>query len=128
MRGDLSSPDTLGPALRDVDSVYLMWPGIPVEPAVVDAIAGHAKRVVYLSADVAELADGEEATIYHQEIERLIRKSGREVRWEEPPLETARAELTAAWGNAAFVEARLAAWKAFVDSPERVTDTVERLL
>jgi hypothetical protein len=26
------------------------------------------------------------------------------------------------------VEARLRAWESFVDSPERVTDTVERLL
>ncbi|WP_461084088.1 NmrA family NAD(P)-binding protein [Streptomyces deserti] len=212
VRGDLSSAKTLEPALRGVESVYLMWPGIPVEPSVVEAIAGHAKRVVYLSTDVADLADGEQATIFHQEMERLIRKSGmswtflraidfatntlvwadqvrrgvvrwpygqasrsliherdiadvavhvltspghdggkyvitgpesithaeqvriigevvgREVRWEELPLEAARKQLTAAWGNAEFVEARLKAWRAFVDSPERVTDTVEQLL
>jgi uncharacterized protein YbjT (DUF2867 family) len=48
-RGDLSSPETLEPALHDVDAVYLMWPGIPVEPRVVKAIAQHAKRIVYLS-------------------------------------------------------------------------------
>lgn len=212
VRGDLSSPETLEPALRGVESVYLMWPGIAVEPRVVEAIAGHAKRVVYLSTDVDDLADGEQATSFHQEIERLIRKSGmswtflrpidfatntlgwadqvrkgvvrwpygqsarsliherdiadvavhvltsaghdgaryvltgpeaithaeqvriigeavgREVRWEDLPVETAREQLTAAWGNAAFVEARLKAWGAFVDSPERVTDTVEMLL
>ncbi|WP_406311445.1 NmrA family NAD(P)-binding protein [Streptosporangium sp. NBC_01639] len=212
VRGDLSSPETLEPALRDVDGVYLMWPGIPVEPRVVEVIAGHTKRVAYLSADVADLADGERPAIFHQEIERLIRKSslawtfvraidfatntlawagqirqgvvrmpygqarrsliherdiaavavqaltsdghegaayvitgpesltqadqvriigeaiGREVRWEELPPEVAREQLTAAWGNAEFVEARLRAWRAFVDTPERVTDTVERLL
>lgn len=212
VRGDLSSAATLEPALRDVESVYLMWPGLPVDPLVVRTIAEHGKRVVYLSTDVADIADGEQPSSYHQEIERLIRNSGarwtflrpidfatntlgwagqirqgvvrwpygrasrsliherdiadvavhvltsaghdraryvltgpesithaeqvriigeeagREVRWEDLPLETAREQLTAAWGNAAFVEARLKAWGTFVDSPERVTDTVERLL
>lgn len=212
VRGDLSLPETLEPALRDVDAVYLMWPGIRVEPRVVESIAEYAKRVVYLSADVADLADGEQPVIFHQEIERLISKSslgrtfvraidfatntlvwagqirqgvvrmpygqaarsliherdiaavavqaltsdghesaayvitgpesltqadqvriigeavGREVRWDELPLEVAREQLTAAWGDAEFVEARLRAWRAFVDTPERVTDTVERLL
>ncbi|MER6947534.1 NmrA family NAD(P)-binding protein [Nonomuraea sp. NPDC000554] len=211
-RGDLSSPSTLEPALRDVESVYLMWPRLPVQPGVVDAIARHARRVVYLSTDVPDLEDGEQPTIFHQEIERQIRKSGlrwtflrpidfatntlgwadqvrqgvvrwpygqasrsliherdiaavavhvltsaghdragyvltgpeslthaeqvriigeaigREVRWEDLPPETAREQLTAAWGDAEFVAARLKAWAGFVDSPERVTDTVERLL
>lgn len=210
--GDLASPRTLEPALRDVRSVYLMWPGIAVRPEVIEMIARHAEHVVYLSADVADLADGEPATVFHQEIERLIRKSGlrwtfvraidfaantlgwadqirqgtvrlpygraarsviherdvadvvvhvltsaghdgaryvitgpeslpqaelariigevigRPVRWEEPSLEEARERLTAAWGDARFVEARLRAWAGFVDTPERVTDTVERLL
>jgi uncharacterized protein YbjT (DUF2867 family) len=53
---------------------------------------------------------------------------GRDVRWEELPLEIARKQLTAAWGNAGFAEARLKAWASFVQSPERVTDEVERLL
>jgi uncharacterized protein YbjT (DUF2867 family) len=211
-RGDLSSPHTLVAALRDVDSVYLMWPGLAVEPRVVELLAEHVRRVVYLSADVPDLADGEQPTIFHQEIERLIRQSeltwtfvraidfatntlgwadqikrgvvclpygqasrsliherdiadvvvhvlssdghdgaryvitgpesitqaeivgiigeaiGRDVRWEELPLEIARKQLTAAWGNAGFVDARLKAWASFVESPERVTDTVERLL
>ncbi|GLX38464.1 nucleotide-diphosphate-sugar epimerase [Streptomyces roseochromogenus] len=213
VRGDLSAPETLEPALRDVESVYLMWPGLPVvDPRVVETIARHAERVVYLSTDVADLAEGEQATSYHQEIERLIRNSGlgwtflraidfatntlgwadqvrqgvvrwpygqasrsliherdiadvavrvltspghdgaryvltgpesithaeqvriigeavgRDVRWEDLPVEAAREALTAAWGNAEFVDARLRAWGRFVDAPERVTDTVERLL
>ena len=212
VRGDLSSPETLTPALRDVGSVYLMWPGLRVEPRVVEAIAEHAERVVYLSADVPDLADSEEPVIFHQEIERLIRRSGlrwtfvraidfatntlrwagqirqgvvrlpygqasrsliherdiaevvahvltsdghdearyvitgpesipqvelvgiigeavgRGVRWEELPLDRARDELTEAWGDAELVAARLRAWADLVDSPERVTDTVERLL
>jgi len=210
--GDLSSPETLTAALHGADSVYLMWPGLPVEPRVVGIIAEHAERVVYLSADVPDLADGEQPTTFHQEIERLIRRSslnwtfvraidfatntlrwaeqikqgvvrlpygqasrsliherdiadvvahvltsdghdgaryvitgpesipqaelvriigeviGRDVRWEDLPLDRAREELTAAWGDAGFVDARLRAWAALVDSPERVTDTVPRLL
>ncbi|MEU3460602.1 NmrA family NAD(P)-binding protein [Streptomyces sp. NPDC006733] len=212
VRGDLTSPQSLKAALRGVERVYLMWPGIPADPRAVEAIAEHARHMVYLSTDVADLADGERATSFHQEIERQIRASGRawtflraidfatntlgwadqirqgvvrwpygrasrsliherdiadvaslvltsdghegaryvltgpesithaeqvriigeavgrEVRWEDLPPETARAQLTAAWGNPAFVEARLAAWRSFVDTPERVTDTVERLL
>jgi uncharacterized protein YbjT (DUF2867 family) len=212
LSGDLTSPQTLVPALREVDRVFLVWPGLPVDPGVVDAIADHASRVVYLSTDVSDLADDEPPTSFHQEIELLIRKSGlswtfvrpidfatntlawagqiregvvrlpygrasrsliherdiaevvthvltspghdgakyvitgpesipqaelariigqvigRDVRWEDLPLDAAREQLTAAWGNAEFVEARLNAWGSFVESPERVTDTVERLL
>ncbi|MYW00182.1 NmrA family NAD(P)-binding protein [Streptomyces sp. SID3343] len=212
VRGDLSSPRTLEAALRGVHGVYLMWPGLPVQPRVVEAIAEHAKQVVYLSTDVTDLADGEQPTSFHQEIERQIRQSGldwtflraidfatntlgwadqirqgvvrwpyglaarslvherdiadvavrvlttsghaggkyvltgpeaithadqvriigeaigRDVRWEDLPPENARRQLTAAWGNAAFVDARLAAWRSFVHTPERVTDTVELLL
>lgn len=212
VRGDLSSPETLTTALRDVESVYLMWPGLPVEPRLVEIIAEHAERVVYLSADVPDLVDGEQPAIFHQAIERLIRESGlnwtfvraidfatntlnwaeqikqgvvrlpygqasrsliherdiaevvahvltsdghdeakylitgpesipqaelvriigeaigRDVRWEDLPSNQAREELTEAWGDAEFVDARLRAWAALVDSPERVTDIVERLL
>jgi hypothetical protein len=120
--GDLSSPQSLAAAVGDVDSVYLMWPGIPLQPRVVEVLATRAKRVVCLSTDVVDLADGEQATSYHQEIERL-RCGGRICRQKK-----ARKQLTATWGNAQFVEARLKAWASFVESPERVTDTVERLL
>ncbi|MFJ7247844.1 NmrA family NAD(P)-binding protein [Kitasatospora sp. NPDC098652] len=211
--GDLAAPESLTAALDGgVDGVYLMWPGIPVQPRVVELIAEHAERVVYLSTDVPDLADDEPAVVFHQEIERLIRRSGTawafvraidfagnvlgwadqvrtgmvrwpygrarrslvherdiadvavraltedghdggkyvvtgpeslahaelvriigeelgtEVRWEELAPETAREQLTAAWGNAAFVESRLRAWESFTREPERVTDTVEQVL
>jgi uncharacterized protein YbjT (DUF2867 family) len=76
VRADLSSPPSVAAALGGVERVYLMWPGIAVQPGVVEAIAEHAKRVVYLSADVADLADDEQPTIFHQEIERLISWDG----------------------------------------------------
>ncbi|MER6574672.1 NAD(P)H-binding protein [Nonomuraea sp. NPDC001023] len=214
VRGDLTVPETLEPALRDVESVFLLWPGYSeaATAGAVTALARHARRVVYLSADVEDLADGEEPTLFHQSVERLIRHSGlawtflrpggfaantlgwaaqirqgvvrwpfgqavralihekdiaavathvltsaghtggryvlsgpeqltqaeqvriigevagHEVRWEEQPLDEARAHLTAAWGDPGFVEAALKGWGAAVDNPERVTDTVERLL
>ncbi|MEU8320856.1 NAD(P)H-binding protein [Nonomuraea sp. NPDC048881] len=214
VRGDLTVPETLEPALRDVESVFLLWPGYSeaATAGAVTALARHARRVVYLSADVEDLADGEEPTLFHQSVERLIRHSGlawtflrpggfaantlgwaaqirqgvvrwpfgqavralihekdiaavaahvltsaghtggkyvlsgpeqltqaeqvriigevagHEVRWEEQPLDEARAHLTAAWGDPGFVEAALKGWGAAVHNPERVTDTVERLL
>ncbi|MBB6346592.1 uncharacterized protein YbjT (DUF2867 family) [Nonomuraea muscovyensis] len=53
---------------------------------------------------------------------------GREVRWEEPPPAAAREELLAAWGDPEAVDDALAAWASFAGTPERVTDTVQRLL
>ncbi|WAL69078.1 NmrA family NAD(P)-binding protein [Amycolatopsis cynarae] len=212
VRGDLSDPDSVARAVHGVDAVFLIWPGIAVEPRTVKAIITGVRQVVYLSTDVADLADGEPATSFHQEIERLIRDSGvrwtflrpidfaanmlawsgqvrqgvvrwpyaraarsliherdiaeaaatvltigghdgaryvltgpealthaelagiigevigRPVRWEEQDPGQAYAELAAAWGNPGFAAARLAAWKSFVETPERVTDTVPRLL
>ncbi len=66
VKGDLSSPETLERAARGVDAVYLMWPGLPVDSRAVDAIARSARHVVYLSTDVADLADGEPAASFGQ--------------------------------------------------------------
>jgi uncharacterized protein YbjT (DUF2867 family) len=61
-------------------------------------------------------------SITHAGQVRIIGEAiGRDVRWEDLPPETAREQLPAAWGNPAFVDARLKAWATFVDSPERVT-------
>lgn len=50
--GDLTRPETLHSALSGVDSVFLLWPFLSADgaPAVVDVIAQHARRVVYVSA------------------------------------------------------------------------------
>jgi uncharacterized protein YbjT (DUF2867 family) len=211
-QGDLTDAATLAPALRDIDSVFLVWPGLPVDLTGIDLVARQVRHVAYLSTDVADLPDGAPAASFHQEIERRLRQSdvdwtflraidfatntlawadqirrgvvrlpygraarsliherdiadvavhvlttpghagqayvltgpesipqselaaiigaatGRAVRWEEQPIDEARAHLTAAWGDARFVEARLGAWASFVDTPERVTETVEQLL
>ncbi|MFC4010929.1 NAD(P)H-binding protein [Nonomuraea purpurea] len=73
VRGDLTAPETLEPALEDVESVFLLWPGFTADgaEAVVTAISKHARRVVYLSANGAE----DPASHYHA-VERIIRGSG----------------------------------------------------
>jgi uncharacterized protein YbjT (DUF2867 family) len=83
VRGDLSKPETLEAALEGVGSVFLVWPFFSAEgaPAVVDAIARHARRVVYLSSEGVR-DDAEEQTDpingFHADLERLIELSGLE--------------------------------------------------
>ena len=60
VRGDLSDPVALEAQLDGVDAVFLIWPFVAVQqatdlaPVVMDAIARHARRIVYLSAHAAE--------------------------------------------------------------------------
>jgi uncharacterized protein YbjT (DUF2867 family) len=209
VQGDLNDPATLEPALKDVESVFLLWPGFTVGNAaeVVSAIAGQARRVVYLSAHVEDVdashyggveqlirgsglgwtflrpggfaantlgwaeqirkgvvrapyGEASRALIHEKDIAavavhvltsaghngavydltgpaeltqaeqvRVIGEVvGREVRWEEQPIEEAREQLLASWGEPAFVESALKAWGGFVTSPERANNTVQRLL
>ncbi|GAA2990272.1 hypothetical protein GCM10010519_24970 [Streptomyces lactacystinicus] len=111
-----AEPEGLGPAPAGrVEAVYLMWPGLPVRPRVVELIARRPRRVVHLSADVADLADDEPAVVFHQEIERLIRHSG----------------LDRTFVRAIdFADARLRAWASFTRERERerVTGTVREVL
>ncbi|GAB2798621.1 hypothetical protein GCM10027091_32960 [Streptomyces daliensis] len=50
--GDLAAPDTLDEALTGADTVFLIWPFLTAEgaPAVLKAIAGRARRLVYVSS------------------------------------------------------------------------------
>ncbi|WP_040390468.1 NAD(P)H-binding protein [Catelliglobosispora koreensis] len=52
---------------------------------------------------------------------------GREVRWEELPVEDARQGLLAAWGDATFVDAALNHWASIVDNPEPVSHDFEQI-
>jgi uncharacterized protein YbjT (DUF2867 family) len=53
--GDLSDPPGLAPHLDGVDAVFLVWPFFSADGAgeVVDTLASHARRIVYLSAEAA---------------------------------------------------------------------------
>jgi uncharacterized protein YbjT (DUF2867 family) len=49
--GDLTAPESLDEALRDVGAVFLVWTAPPdTAPAVVERLAALARRVVFLSA------------------------------------------------------------------------------
>ncbi|HYV60857.1 MAG TPA: NAD(P)H-binding protein [Acidimicrobiia bacterium] len=209
---DLSAPDSLGKALEDVEVVFLVWPFTTVDdaPPVLDAVASHTRRLVYLSAAGGQRPEPEGQ--FHADMERLIETSaldwtflrptgfasntrlwadqirrdgvvrwpfgnaarsliherdiaavavraltehdhggakhvlsgpelitqaeqvraigeaiGRATRWEEVPPESIRDGLAAAFGNPSFVDHALATWARFVDEPELVTDTVEKL-
>jgi uncharacterized protein YbjT (DUF2867 family) len=82
--GDLVDPGTLDPALEGIESVFLVWPTLSADhaaPATLDAIAKHARRVVYLSSrgvpdDPEEQAESIIGS--HARIERLIERSGLE--------------------------------------------------
>jgi uncharacterized protein YbjT (DUF2867 family) len=52
---------------------------------------------------------------------------GRPARWEDVPPEAVRDGLAAAFGDASFADHALDAWARFVQEPELVTSTVERI-
>jgi uncharacterized protein YbjT (DUF2867 family) len=81
--GDLTQPESLDAALRGVGAVFLVWTVPPTTaPAVVERLATHAQRVVFLSSphqtphpffqQPNPMAD------LHAEIERLIAATGLE--------------------------------------------------
>ncbi|MGW5117831.1 NAD(P)H-binding protein [Streptomyces noursei] len=81
--GDLARPDALEGALAGSDTVFLIWPFLTTEdaPAVLEAIARHAHRIVYLSSSgVNDDAERQTDPInqLHADMERLIEASGLE--------------------------------------------------
>jgi uncharacterized protein YbjT (DUF2867 family) len=210
--GDLSDPDTLAPALEDVEAVFLVWPFTTAEgaPAVLEAVERETRRLVYLSSAGGQQPDP--VGLFHGDMERLIEESklewtflrpsgfatntlmwagqicengvvrwpygaaarsliheadiaavavraltgdghggakhvltgpelltqaeqvrtigdviGRPARWEDVPPEAVRDGLAAAFGDASFADHALDAWARFVQEPELVTSTVERI-
>jgi uncharacterized protein YbjT (DUF2867 family) len=79
--GDLTVPESLGPSLRDVGSVFLIWTAPPATvQAVVERLALSAKHVVFLSSPhqtphPAVRQPNPMATL-HAQIERAIAASG----------------------------------------------------
>ena len=78
VRGDHSDPASLEPHLAGADSVFLVWPFTSPEQAasqgsqVVQVLARHVPRIVYLSAEAAAGRPGS----FWATIERLIEQSG----------------------------------------------------
>jgi len=81
IRGDLTSPDTLDAALRDVDAVFLVWTAQPdALPAALARIAQHTHRVVLLTSPHQTphpfFQQPNPMAEMHKNMERLIRESG----------------------------------------------------
>ncbi|MGK5555870.1 SDR family oxidoreductase [Actinomadura kijaniata] len=72
VRGDLTDPPSLRAAMAGVDAVFLVWPFATAKglPPVLDMVAEHARRVVYLSS--AAVREGE------RHAESMIKRSGLE--------------------------------------------------
>ena len=81
--GDLTVPESLDAALRGVSTVFLVWTAPPATaPAVVERLAAHAPRVVFLSSPHQTphpfFRQPNPMAVLHADIERLIVAAGLE--------------------------------------------------
>jgi uncharacterized protein YbjT (DUF2867 family) len=81
--GDLTVPDSLDAALRGAGAVFLVWTAPPATaPAVVERLAAHARRVVFLSSPHQTphpfFQQPNPMAVLHADIERLIAAAGLE--------------------------------------------------
>lgn len=81
--GDLTAPDSLDAGLRGVGAVFLVWTAPPATvPAVVERLATHARRVVFLSSPHQTahpfFQQPNPLAAMHADIERLLAASGLE--------------------------------------------------
>ena len=79
--GDLTVPESLDAALRGVGAVFLVWTAPPTTaPAVVERLATHARRVVFLSSPHQTphpfFRQPNPMAVLHADIERLIATAG----------------------------------------------------
>lgn len=81
VRGDLAAPDTLGHALQDIDTVFLVWVAPPeAAAAAIKRIARQARRIVYLTSPLKTphpfFQQPNPARQVAERIEQLIETSG----------------------------------------------------
>ena len=79
--GDLTLPESLDASLQDVSAVLLLWTAPPATaPAVVERLASHAQRVVFLSSPHQTahpfFQQPNASATFHADIERLIAAAG----------------------------------------------------
>ncbi len=81
--GDLTEPESLDEGLQGVGAVFLVWTAPPeTAPAVVERLAAHTRRVVFLSAphniEHPFFQQPNPMAVLYAEIERLIAAAGLE--------------------------------------------------
>jgi uncharacterized protein YbjT (DUF2867 family) len=79
--GDLTVPESLEAALQGVGTVFLLWTAPPgTAPAVVERLASHARRVVFLSSPHQTphpfFQQPNPMARFHADVERLIAAAG----------------------------------------------------
>src|SRR5881628_1164354 len=79
--GDLTVPESLDAGLEGVGAVFLVWTAPPTTaPAVVERLASHARRLVFLSSPHRTLhpffQQPNPMAVLHADIERLIATAG----------------------------------------------------
>ncbi|MFF1570084.1 NAD(P)H-binding protein [Streptomyces sp. NPDC058293] len=96
--GDFTEPESLDPALRGVGSVFLLWTAPPATAeAVVERLASHTRRVVFLSSPHQTphpfFRQPNPMARLHAEIERLITAAGLESTFIRPGMFNSNARL-----------------------------------
>jgi uncharacterized protein YbjT (DUF2867 family) len=83
LSGDLTVPDSIDAALQGVGAVFLVWTAAPATvPAVIERLASHAHRVVFLSSPhrtphpFVQAPQPNPMAALHANIERLIAETG----------------------------------------------------
>jgi uncharacterized protein YbjT (DUF2867 family) len=80
--GDLTVPESLDAGLQGVGAVFLVWTAPATAPAVVERLAAHARRVVFLSAPHKTphpfFQQPNPMAVLYAEVERLIAGAGLE--------------------------------------------------
>jgi len=81
--GDLTEPASLDAALQGVETVFLIWTAPPTTaPAVVERLANHARRIVFLSSPHQTphpfFQQPNPMAVLHAGLERLIAEAGLE--------------------------------------------------
>jgi uncharacterized protein YbjT (DUF2867 family) len=114
-----------------------------VRAGVVRWVHGGAGRSLIHERDIADVAvsaltssshvgaayelTGPETLTQEEQVRQLGAAVGRDVRWEEMPVEEARASLLARGWDQGFLDHGLAYWASLVDQPETVTGAVEEV-
>jgi len=87
--GDFTVPESLDAALRGVGAVFLLWTAPPgTAPAVIERLASHTRRVVFLSAPYKTphpfFQQPNPMARFHAEVERLIAAAGLDATFVRP--------------------------------------------
>ncbi len=110
--GDFTEPHSLEPALHGVRVVFLLWTAPPATaPAVVERLASHPRRVVFLSSPHRTphpfFQQPNPAARFHAEMERLIAASGLESTFIRPGMFSSNAQF---WWGPAIREGDVVRW------------------